>query len=205
MGSGKSPDTADPLHDEGHAGLGQRVVVHDRVVGHADERQHDRGHQPGPVLARRAVEHRRQVVLRREVPDDLGEGLGALGEAVDVVTPDVALHERGRKHASGGGVAVGQRRVHPLHVGLLERTTSGAIDLDRRPQVDHRAHAEPDQQLDVAGHKVVEHVGTGHHPRSGRATVAGREPAQVADIECPVERDEAVVVCRHVVTVRDRR
>ena len=55
---------ADALHHETHAVVGERVVVHDHVVGHADQRQHQCRDHAGAVLARGAVEHRREVVAR---------------------------------------------------------------------------------------------------------------------------------------------
>ena len=42
-------------------------------------------------------------------------------------------------------------------------------------------------------------------PGAGGAAVTGGEPTEVAEVEGPVERDEAVLVCRHTVTVRTRR
>ena len=105
----------------------------------------------------------------------------------------------------GGGVAVAQRRVEPLHVGVLERTAPGAVELDRGAQVDDRAHPELGEQIDVARHQVVERVAAEHHAGAGRAAVVRRQPTEVAEVEGPVERDEAVLVCRHRLTVRNRR
>ena len=67
------------------------------------------------------------------------------------------------------------------------------------------AHAELGEQIDVARNQVVERVAAEHHAGACRAAVVGGEPTEVAEVEGPVERDEAVFVCRHRLTVRNRR
>ena len=67
------------------------------------------------------------------------------------------------------------------------------------------AHPELGEQIDVARHQVVERVAAEHHAGAGRATVVGGEPTEVAEVEGPVERDEAVLVCRHRLTVGNLR
>ena len=83
----------DRLHDEDHPVIGEGVVLHDHVVGHADQRQHERGDHAGAVLACGAMEHRRQVLGGREERDDLDQGLGPFREAGDVVATEVAVGE----------------------------------------------------------------------------------------------------------------
>ena len=61
-----------------HGLTAEGVVGHHRLLGHAEQRQHEGRQQAGAVLARRAVEHRRLGLgggqdLQRA--DDLGRGV----------------------------------------------------------------------------------------------------------------------------------
>ena len=187
-----------------HPVVGQRVVVHDHIVGYSDEGQHQRRHHAGAVFACRAVEDRGQVVAVSQMRDHLGQHVAARGKALDVVAPEVALSKSRRQHVAGSGVPVGQWRMEPTDGRGLERTPPGAFEFDRGPQVDDGADPELDEPFDRGRCEVMEGVAAEHHTMPGRGAIARRQTPEVTEVEGPVELDEAVQRNCHARTVRGR-
>ena len=163
---------------------------------YVDEREHERRDHSRTVLARGAVEHRGQVLAGCQVCDDLRQGLGALVEALGVVTPEVTFGERGRQYLHRG-VAVAERRMQPTDAGVFQRPAAGALELDARSEVDDGPHAELDQALDVGGFEMVERVAPEHHAGAGDGAVTGGEAAEIAEVVRAVEVDEPGFVRGH--------
>ena len=200
------------VEDEVHAPGGDDVVVDDQLVVDPDQVEHQGGQHSRAVLARRAVEHERQPRRVADEAERLDQGLPA-----DVEVPAIALGEilAGRGGGSDGlardvltvvvliACAARQARTDVFPVadhrevmeadGLgLETAASGAGQLLRGPEIDHRGEPEGPQDLDVALGELVEGVAAEQSSPLRGSTVAGRITPEVTEVESALEGHQSL-------------
>ena len=159
----------DLLLQPAHGLLAERVVGHHRLLGDAEQRQQDGRQQAGPVLARRAVEDRRQGVgtgQHLEGRTDLGPGVVQHLEVLrlEQVGPAVELLGIGDR-LDEGDVVVLHRMSH--HVEL------SALQLVGGPQVDDGTDAQIAQHGEVALGQLAQAVGPEERAPAGHRVARG--------------------------------
>ena len=80
------------------------------------------------------------------------------------------------------------RQVVPVDLVVLDREAPTALDLALGAEVDHRAQAERPRLLEVGAGEALHAIGPEQRPSTRGAAVAGRQPAEIADVEHELER-----------------
>ena len=129
------------LEQAHHGRRAEGVVLHDGLVGNADEGQDQRRQHPGPVLAGAAVEDGGQRAGRCPRTSKAAVSAGApSGHHLRVAGGHIGGLPP-RRQLLGGREHVGQRQVDVAHRHLVDREPAPLLGLVHRAQVDDRGHA----------------------------------------------------------------
>ena len=163
------------------------VVLDDRGLVHAEEGQHERGEHPCPVLARGAVDDGWESLRLREDgqgTEDLVSGQVDHLEVLRAQETRLALELHGvGEPADQGMVMKGD------WVGV--DVEPAALQLLARAQVDHRADAQRAHHVQVLLGQVPEAIGPEQDPPAGLHAAGRPVPAEVPEVDRPLERDVA--------------
>ena len=187
------PVLLQPLDQLGHGGGGEGVVADDDVLVDAEQGQHDGGEHAGAVLARRAVEDRRDLARVGQHPQRVGEGGGSDVEHLDV--------ERA-EHLAGVGVGVellgrpGAAQHGQVQVGDAEvlGLDAAVVDLGLGAQIEDGADPEERELVELVVGQAVQGVGPVQRAPADRLPGPAPVPAQVTEVERTLEAEPAVGV-----------
>ena len=175
----------------GHGPGAERVVLDDRLVGHARATPR-RTATRTPVRSLPAVQWTIDRVGRRSLATDRGCGRsgGAASSAIVLVLARPA--SPGHVEGSGSGTLSSRGTWWKADRDLLDREPA-ALELGAGPQVDDRGHPQLAHDAAVRARSAAERPSARKGCATGRA---GRRPvsvaAEVPEVDRPLERDVAV-------------